>query len=310
MRFAVGEGMVLHQEVEQVRGLLLAGSVEGLSEHGLLDVAENPFERVAPGIPEEGRCFSARDQCRPEVRNRRDRLFVVEGGGRRPRACRRLEAILVVFEQQPPCIGVAGDEFQDRAARVFHQSLIPQCSSEQVERFAGLPQATLGKPLPVEGVAADQMFAEPAGGPLAALRAPHGLDAIPDGNDDVEIEVLDLACDPTPTFRSNLCKICIGCSAFQFSLLEYVEHVPVHHRAIPLKELGHLPHGQPDGLLFQAHVQRDLAVRGLIVRGLIDNDLAAGAGLEGVSHSVGSVSLRRHSLVRELISRPTGARRA
>ncbi len=223
---------------------------------------------------------------------------MVEGGGRRPRACRSLEAILVVFEQQPPCIGVAGDEFQDRPARVFHQGLIPQCSSEQVERLACLPQATLGKPSPVEGVAADQMFAEPAGGPLAELRAPQGLDAIPDGNDDVEIEVLDLACDPTPTFRSNLCRFCTGCSAFQFSLLKYVEHVPIHHRAIPLKEIGHLPHGQPDGLLFQAHVQRDLTVRGLI-----DDDLAARAGFGGSSHSVRSLSSMRHSLMRELMIR-------
>ena len=44
---AVREGMVLHQEVEKIGRLLLARSVEGLAEHGLLDIPEDPLEDLA-----------------------------------------------------------------------------------------------------------------------------------------------------------------------------------------------------------------------------------------------------------------------
>jgi len=39
---AVGEGMVLHDEVQQVRGALLGGAVERLAVEGLLDGASTP----------------------------------------------------------------------------------------------------------------------------------------------------------------------------------------------------------------------------------------------------------------------------
>ena len=142
------------------------------------------------------------------------------------------------------------------------------------------------------------MFAEPAGGPLAELCAPQGLDAIPDRDNDVEIEVLDLPDHPPLALTPNCCKFCKGCLAFELPLAVGVADVSAHDGKIALEELGHLVKRQPDGFLFQAHIQRDLAVRGLI-----NDDLAARAGFADVSHSAGSVSLRRYSLVREIVIR-------
>ena len=201
---------------------------------------------------------------------------MVEGGGRRPRACRSLEPILVVFEQHPPCVGVAGDEFQDRPARVFHQGLILQCSSEQVERIAGLPQAALGKPSPVEGVAADDMFAERAGGPLAEPDGALRIHPVTDRDDRVKVVVPNSPLDPSVPLGSNYQGFLGSCRFLQLAVNKDVPQVLPDVLRGGGKHCRHLLSGQPDGLLFQAHVQRDFAVRRFV-----DYDLATQGGVRG-----------------------------
>ena len=47
---AVGERVVLHDEIKQMRRLFLAAPIERFTEHGLLEVAENGLERIAARI--------------------------------------------------------------------------------------------------------------------------------------------------------------------------------------------------------------------------------------------------------------------
>ena len=159
-------------KIEQVRGLLLAGTVERLPEHGLLDVAENGSESVATGIAEQGRGLIARNQFAPERHDCLAGLLMIEHAGGWPRAGRLRQSILVVFQKQAPRIGVACNELEHGLPRGVHRGPVPEGPGQQIEGFPRFPQAVLGKAALVQGVAAHQMIAYGAGSPLAKTHRP------------------------------------------------------------------------------------------------------------------------------------------
>ena len=55
---AVGEGMVLHDEIEQVRRLRFDVRVGGFAESGLLQVAEDGSQRIAALLSEQSACVA------------------------------------------------------------------------------------------------------------------------------------------------------------------------------------------------------------------------------------------------------------
>jgi len=61
------------------------------------------------------------------------------------------------------------------------------------------------EPLVVEREPLDDVLAQALRGPDAELRAPMGFRAVPDRDDDVEIEVLDLI---GLTVVSSCCRVC------------------------------------------------------------------------------------------------------
>lgn len=115
--------------------------------------------------------------------------------------------------------------------------------------------------LAVDRVTADQVLTQRAGRPDAELGAAQGLDAIADGNDEVQVVVLDLARNGSTPLGSNLCKFCTGCYGIQFPLPEGATDVLGDDRPLAPEQLGHLLLGEPDGLMVQPHVDPHLAVR-------------------------------------------------
>ena len=84
------------------------------------------------------------------------------------------------------------------------------------------------------------MFAQSAGRPNAELGASQGFDAVPDRDDDVEIEMFDIASDAASRLVLNLCKFCTSCRTVQLTLPERISDVPGHDRAIAVEQFGHL----------------------------------------------------------------------
>ena len=198
---------------------------------------------------------------------------MVERAGGGPRAGRRREPVLVVFQEYSPSVGVASDEPQHGLPGFVHECLVQQRSRKQVERLACLPEPAFGKTAFVHGVAADQVFAQGSGGPDAELRAAQRFDAVSDGNDHVEVVVIHLARDRAAALGSNLCKFCTGSPRVQLSFPKSIADVPGHDRAVPTEQLRHLLLGEPYRLADAAHIHAHLAVRGFV-----DDDLAAGGG--------------------------------
>ncbi len=116
-------------------------------------------------------------------------MLVVEGSGRRPRAWRILEPVLVVLQQQPPRVGVARDQLQDGLSGAAHKRLAAQSSREQIQCLFGLTQAALGEAALVQGVAPDQVLAKRAGGPLAEADGALRVHPVADRDDGVEVVV-------------------------------------------------------------------------------------------------------------------------
>lgn len=57
----------------------------------------------------------------------------------------------------------------------------------------------------VHGKAFDDVFAQPLGGPYAKLRATMRLHPVANGNDDIEVEVINLICFAV---NGSGCKFC------------------------------------------------------------------------------------------------------
>ena len=118
------------------------------------------------------------------------------------------------------------------------------------------------EPLVVQGEALDEVLAQPLRRPDAELRAAVGLHAVADGDDDVEVVVLDLgSVFPSAAVVANSATTA---SRPQLALLEDVLDVPGDDRLVALEQLGHLPERQPDGLAVEADLDAGAAVLGLV----------------------------------------------
>lgn len=67
-----------------------------------------------------------------------------------------------------------------------------------------------------------QIFSQRFRRPNAKLCTAMRLDPVTDGNDDVQIVILNISCNRTLAFLLNCCKICNSCLSIQFAFLEYV----------------------------------------------------------------------------------------
>ena len=140
---SVGEGMILHDEVEQVRRFFFAGAIERFAEHGLLDAAENSLQRLAARIAEKRRRLITRHQFLFEFSDRSRSAVIIQYANGWLGAGRRRQSILVVLKEQAPGVGVACNKFQDSLPCVVHQRLVPERPIEEIERFPGFSQAAL-----------------------------------------------------------------------------------------------------------------------------------------------------------------------
>ena len=128
---------------------------------------------------------------------------MVEYGCWRLCAGRRHQPVLVVFQEQAPCVGIADDKLQYGLPGIVRQRLVPKRSGEQAEGFPGLVETAFGQSALVHGEAAHQMFPQGAGGPLAEAHAPLGIDPVAHGDDGVQIVVPDVASDLSFSLRPN-----------------------------------------------------------------------------------------------------------
>lgn len=120
------------------------------------------------------------------------------------------QPFLIVLEQEPPCPGIALDDVEDGLALAGHQGMARERSREEPDRLFDLAQASLRQPSVVQGVPAQEVVAQGAGGPDAKLSATRRLHPIPDRDDDVQVVVVDLARDRPAPLGLNLCKFCTG----------------------------------------------------------------------------------------------------
>ena len=86
---------------------------------------------------------------------------------------------------------------------IVDQGLVAQGPSQQIEGLARLAQAALGEPAFLHRVAAHQVVAERARGPLAEAYAPPRVDPVADRDDGVEVVVFQAAPNPPPAIGPN-----------------------------------------------------------------------------------------------------------
>ncbi|MDT4849506.1 hypothetical protein FQZ97_836300 [compost metagenome] len=109
----------------------------------------------------------------------------------------------------------------------------------------------------VEAVALQQMVLENAIGPDAEAGTLHRLDAIADGNDDVEAVMEGFV---GFAVRGSSPEIPDNCRLVQLPLMEDVADMFTDRTDVLIEQLRHLPLGQPDGFPFQAHLGEVLAL--------------------------------------------------
>lgn|GEM_PF-5246381 len=126
---------------------------------------------------------------------------------------------------------------------------------EQAFEIIFIEKCSVLHALAVEDVSLDREVPQNASSPLAELGGTDRVDAIANGNDGVEIVVLDFPGHLPRTFGLNCSEFPKSCLLADFTLLEDVLQVFVDGRNSDLKEPGHQLLGEPDGLLLVAHFQ-------------------------------------------------------
>lgn len=101
------------------------------------------------------------------------------------------QLLLVVALQEAPGTGVIADHTGNSFALVGYQALIGQGATEQVDGLLEL-YAALGEAALVKGLALGQVVFQNLGGPFAKLHATLGFHPIANGDDDIQVEVIDL----------------------------------------------------------------------------------------------------------------------
>src|SRR5690606_32924966 len=108
----------------------------------------------------------------------------------------------------------------------------PDVADAREQLVEVVPAAGTLEPFVVEGEALDDVLAQPLGRPDAELGAAVRPHAVADGDDDVEVEVVDLSRDLPVSLPLNRCKFCNGCLAGEFALLEDVLNVARNDRFV------------------------------------------------------------------------------
>jgi len=109
-----------------------------------------------------------------------------------------------------------------------------------------------------------------------------GLDAVADGDDDIEVVMVYVPGDGPVPLGLNLCKFCTCCPRFQLPLPKRIPDVLGDDRSLTPKQLAHLLLSQPHRLAIEPHIHANLAICGLV-----DAHLAA-RGFDGCAHAVAS----------------------
>lgn len=132
----------------------------------------------------------------------------------------------------------------------------------------GMPEyptnTALGKAGGIKHVTLYQMLAQSAGGPRAKLHALLRLDAIANGDNDIQIVVLNAACNRSGTLDLNLCKFCTSCRNVQLPLLKHIAQMLGHHRALATKQCRHLLLRQTHRLRIRPHIHLHLHALGFV----------------------------------------------
>jgi hypothetical protein len=257
--------MVLHHEVEEVRGALLGRAVKRLAVESLLDRAEEAGQRLVALEAEKvarlamcGKDFSQTcDRAARFLQRERRHRRAKAGGGLR-------QAPLVVLEQPVPGAGVVVHDLEHRPALVRDQLMGDERPCEQAHRLLEIAQAVLPEPSLVQREAAQQVSAQRARGPDAELRAAPGVDAVADGEDRVEVEELDFAEHFPAGFELNCCIFCNSCRSLQLVAGKHVVEMPGDHGLVAVEERRDLVEREPDRVALEADVHPDLAVGGFV----------------------------------------------
>ena len=149
---------------------------------------------------------------------------------------------------------VAGDHIHQPAALIGGQRLARGSLLHQLQRrfqFGGV----LLEAFAIQAEALGQMLAQHPGGPLAEARALDRLDPVTDGDDHVEVVVIDLV---GFAVRGSMCKICTYCRTLKLTLGENIADVLGDHRALAAEQQAHLLLGEPDRFTIQPHFDTDV----------------------------------------------------
>src|SRR6185312_16093196 len=210
---AVGEGMILDHEIQEVSSLRLDRRIGWLPEHSLIEIAEQGGKPVFTLAAEELGCLAACDQVGLQLTDRAT-CFRHLGQRATPYPLRLDQQPAVVALQQQERLRVPRDDVHQTAALVASQRLPGGRLAHQGERRFQLASVLL-ETLSIEGVASDQVLAQDAGCPLAEAYPPMGIDAVSDGDDRVKVVVPDPAVDAATAFGLNYREILGSCRFLQ-----------------------------------------------------------------------------------------------
>jgi hypothetical protein len=97
-----------------------------------------------------------------------------------------------------------------------------------------------------------QVLVEAGGGPLAELGAAAAAHAVADGDDGLEVVVLNLAKNLAISFTSNHPEFPDSCLAAELALVEDVHEVLVDRADVLLEQVGDQRLREPDGVVLEA----------------------------------------------------------
>lgn len=122
----------------------------------------------------------------------------------------------------------------------------------------------------LEGVAAEEEFLQHAGRPLPELDAPLRIDAVAERDDDIQIEVFQVADDVASALAANCSNFSNSWTGVQFAAAEDVPQVVGNTGLHDPEQYAQLRVREPYGVLGEADLQPGRVV------GLVDNDFVSG----------------------------------
>jgi hypothetical protein len=169
---AIGEGVILDHEVEQMGRPQLGCGIERLAIESLLDRSKDAGQRLAVVLPEQRGGFTAMGKVAAQGVDGPLGLRQSQGLRQAIRFCEcGREPILVVGEQPAPGAAVALHHLQHRLPFIAHQAPGAEGAGHQGESILQIAKAPFLEAALVERVALDQMLAQHLGSPNPELGA-------------------------------------------------------------------------------------------------------------------------------------------